>query len=146
MNTWGLPVNPAASGRAGEDAQTYEDEHLSIDYAGMKVTCEGRDVRLTRKEFALLVALAECAGRVATRKHLLERVWGHQYYGGERTLDVHVRRLRQNLGTCGERIETVTGVGYRYARSAHGGDTGGPRLEGETTESVSGNGFPVNRH
>ena len=131
--------------RAGEDAQTYEDEQLSIDYAGMKVACEGRDVRLTRKEFALLVALAECAGRVATRKHLLERVWGHQYYGGERTLDVHVRRLRQNLGRCGERIETVTGVGYRFARS---GATGDPRLEGETTESVSasGNGFPANRH
>src|SRR5919107_3948538 len=51
--------------RAGEDAQTYEDEQLSIDYAGMKVTCDGRDVKLTRKEFALLVELAECAGRVA---------------------------------------------------------------------------------
>lgn len=46
----------------------------------MRMTCEGRDVRLTRKEFGLLVALAECAGPVATRKHLLERAWGHQYY------------------------------------------------------------------
>ena len=103
--------------RAGGEGWTYEDEQLSIDLAGMKVTCEGREVRLTRKEFALLTALVECAGRVATRKHLLERVWGYQYYGGERTLDVHVRRLRQNLGHCGERIETVTGVGYRFTQS-----------------------------
>ena len=100
--------------RASEGARTYEDEQLSIDYAGMKVTCEGREVSLTRKEFALLAALAECSGRIATRRHLLERVWGHQYFGSERTLDVHVRRLRQNLGRCGERIETVTGVGYRF--------------------------------
>jgi DNA-binding response OmpR family regulator len=87
----------------------------------MSVRCEGREVKLTRKEFALLTALLECAGRVATRKHLLENVWGYLYDGGERTLDVHVRRLRQNLGPCGERIETVTGVGYRFRPHA-GGD------------------------
>jgi DNA-binding response OmpR family regulator len=111
--------------RVGADVQVYEDEQLSIDFAGMKVTCEGREVRLTRKEFALLAALVECAGRVATRKHLMERVWGHQYYGGERTLDVHIRRLRQNLGRCGERIETVAGVGYRLAGVGPGSEAAG---------------------
>jgi DNA-binding response OmpR family regulator len=75
-------------------------------------------VRLTRKEFALLAALVDCAGRVATRKYLLETVWGHDYYGDTRTLDVHIRRLRQNLGPCGGRIETIVGVGYRFTRCA----------------------------
>jgi two-component system, OmpR family, phosphate regulon response regulator PhoB len=100
--------------RAEAGATTYFDEQLSIDFARMSVSSDGREVRLTRKEFALLAVLVECAGRVATRRHLLETVWGHLYEGGERTLDVHIRRLRQNLGPCGERIETVTGVGYRF--------------------------------
>jgi DNA-binding response OmpR family regulator len=72
------------------------------------------EVRLTRKEFALLAALARRPGRVATRQHLLDDVWGQQYYGDTRTLDVHIRRLRSKLGACGECIETVVGVGYRF--------------------------------
>ena len=100
--------------RAEAGVSEYVDEQLSIDFARMSVTCEGREVKLTRKEFALLTALVECTGRVATRRHLLENVWGHLYDGGERTLDVHVRRLRQSLGPCGGRIETVCGAGYRF--------------------------------
>jgi DNA-binding response OmpR family regulator len=99
--------------RAEAGAAEYVDEELSVDFARMSVRCEG-EVRLTRKEFALLAALVECAGRVATRRHLLETVWGYRYDGSERTLDVHIRRLRQSLGPCGERIETVNGVGYRF--------------------------------
>lgn len=104
--------------RAEAGATGYFDEQLSIDFARMSVTCDGREVKLTRKEFALLAALVECAGRVATRKYLLETVWGHLYDGGERTLDVHIRRLRQNLGPCGERIETLNGIGYRFSQHA----------------------------
>ena len=107
--------------RAEAGVSEYVDGQLSIDFARMSVRCEGREVRLTRKEFALLTALVECAGRVATRKYLLETVWGDLYEGGERTLDVHIRRLRQSLGACGERIETVTGVGYRFREHARGG-------------------------
>ena len=92
----------------------YEDNRLRIDFADMQVTCDGEDVKLTRKEFALLAALAKSAGRVATRQRLLDDVWGHQYYGDTRTLDVHIRRLRQKLGVCDEAIETVVGVGYRF--------------------------------
>jgi DNA-binding response OmpR family regulator len=92
----------------------YEDNRLQIDFADMQVTCDGVSVRLTRKEFALLSMLAKSAGRVATRQRLLDDVWGHQYYGDTRTLDVHIRRLRQKLGVCGESIETVVGVGYRF--------------------------------
>lgn len=93
----------------------YEDSRLSIDFAEMRVVCEGESVKLTRKEFALLSALAKSARRVATRQQLLDNVWGYEYYGDTRTLDVHIRRLRQKLGTCGDGIETVVGVGYRFA-------------------------------
>ena len=101
--------------RADEQAEAvYEDEKLQIDYANMRVTCEGTPVKLTRKEFALLAVLSRGAGRVGTRQRLLDDVWGHQYYGDQRTLDVHIRRLRQKLGACGDCIETVVGVGYRF--------------------------------
>ncbi|HUQ31940.1 MAG TPA: response regulator transcription factor [Pyrinomonadaceae bacterium] len=92
----------------------YEDGRLSIDFADMHVTCDGLNIKLTRKEFALLSMLAKSAGRVATRQRLLDDVWGHQYYGDTRTLDVHIRRLRQKLGGCDTCIETVVGVGYRF--------------------------------
>lgn len=95
-------------------ADHYEDNRLQIDFANMHVKCDGESVKLTRKEFALLWMLARSAGRVATRQRLLDDVWGHQYYGDTRTLDVHIRRLRQKLGGCGEAIETVVGVGYRF--------------------------------
>lgn len=96
-------------------AAVYEDERLQIDYDNMRVTCDGQAVKLTRKEFALLSALSRSAGRVGTRQRLLDDVWGHEYYGDQRTLDVHIRRLRHKLGACGECIETVIGIGYRFA-------------------------------
>jgi DNA-binding response OmpR family regulator len=96
-------------------APHYEDELLRIDFANISVTCQGQSIKLTRKEFALLSTLVRSAGRVATRQRLLDDVWGHQYYGDQRTLDVHIRRLRQKLGACGDSIETIIGVGYRFA-------------------------------
>ncbi len=102
--------------RTDENATArYEDSHLTIDFADMRVSCDGVGVRLTRKEFSLLATLARGAGRVATRQQLLDNVWGYEYYGDTRTLDVHIRRLRQKLGTCGDAIETVVGVGYRFS-------------------------------
>ena len=101
--------------RADEMATArYEDFCLSIDFDDMRVMCDGEAIRLTRKEFGLLAALARAAGRVATRQQLLDNVWGYEYYGDTRTLDVHIRRLRQKLGACGDSIETVVGVGYRF--------------------------------
>jgi two-component system, OmpR family, alkaline phosphatase synthesis response regulator PhoP len=94
--------------------QRYEDEKLSIDFEDMRVSCIGEDVKLTRKEFALLENLAKNQNRVATRQKLLDDVWGYSYFGDTRTLDVHIRRLRQKLGECGSCIETVVGVGYRF--------------------------------
>ncbi|HEY0428076.1 MAG TPA: response regulator transcription factor [Pyrinomonadaceae bacterium] len=94
--------------------QNYADERLVIDFADMRVLCAGDETRLTRKEFALLTYLIKSAGRVATRQNLLDHVWGYNYFGDTRTLDVHIRRLRQKLGDCGGCIETVVGIGYRF--------------------------------
>ena len=108
--------------RSDESATArYEDGRLAIDFGDMRVACDGESVRLTRKEFSLLAALARGAGRVATRQQLLDNVWGYEYYGDTRTLDVHIRRLRQKLGSCGTCVETVVGVGYRFVGCASGG-------------------------
>jgi DNA-binding response OmpR family regulator len=95
-------------------AARYEDGKLAVHFDDMHVRCEGTEVKLTRKEFALLAALARRPGKVATRTQLLDEVWGQQYYGDTRTLDVHIRRLRSKLGGCGDCVETVVGVGYRF--------------------------------
>jgi two-component system alkaline phosphatase synthesis response regulator PhoP len=94
--------------------QKYTDENLTIDFQDMRVSCNEEEVKLTRKEFALLSNLVKNSGRVATRQNLLDNVWGYSYFGDTRTLDVHIRRLRQKMGDCGDRIETVVGIGYRF--------------------------------
>jgi DNA-binding response OmpR family regulator len=102
--------------RRTDDAKpkTYEDDQLMIDFGDIRVVCRGNKVRLTNKEFTLLSVLAKSPDRVVTRQQLLDNVWGYSYYGDARTLDVHIRRLRQKLGECGASIETVVGVGYRF--------------------------------
>jgi len=97
-----------------ETEPKYTDDKLAVDFADMRVVCEGNDVRLTRKEFALLTHLIQNTGRVAARQQLLDNVWGYSYFGDTRTLDVHIRRLRQKLGNCGTCVETVVGIGYRF--------------------------------
>lgn len=97
-----------------ETSPQYKDEKLSVDFADMRVICDGDGIKLTRKEFALLEHLIKNTGRVASRQQLLDNVWGYSYFGDTRTLDVHIRRLRQKLGTCDSCIETVVGVGYRF--------------------------------
>lgn len=97
-----------------EAVPNYADSRMSVDFADMRVVCADRQVKLTRKEFALLEHLIKNTGRVASRQKLLDNVWGYSYFGDTRTLDVHVRRLRQKLDECGGCIETVVGVGYRF--------------------------------
>lgn len=77
-------------------SKTYEDDHLMIDFDDIRVVCDGRKIKLTNKEFSLLSVLAKSADRVITRQQLLDNVWGYSYYGDARTLDVHIRRLRQS--------------------------------------------------
>jgi DNA-binding response OmpR family regulator len=91
---------------------------LAIDTDSYAVTVSGRPLDLTFKEFELLRFLAQHPGRVFTRPALLREVWGYDFYGGTRTVDVHVRRLRAKLGPEHEQlIETVRSVGYRSATS-----------------------------
>lgn len=97
-----------------ESSPRYEDPRIIVDFDDMRVICDGDDVKLTRKEFALLEHLIKNIGRVATRQQLLDNVWGYSYFGDTRTLDVHIRRLRQKMADCGSSIETVVGVGYRF--------------------------------
>jgi DNA-binding response OmpR family regulator len=97
-----------------DETSRFEDGPLAVDFADLRVECGGAAVKLTRKEFALLEHLVKNAGRVATRQQLLDNVWGYSYFGDTRTLDVHIRRLRQKLDRCGSCIETVVGVGYRF--------------------------------
>ncbi len=92
----------------------YDDGRLAVDFEDMRVRANGSDIKLTRKEFSLLEYLIRNSGRVATRQQLLDGVWGYSYFGDTRTLDVHIRRLRQKLAECGSSIETVVGVGYRF--------------------------------
>jgi DNA-binding response OmpR family regulator len=101
--------------RVDEDvSKKYEDDLLTIDYIDIRVTCKGENIKFTNKEFTLLSLLSKNADRVLSRQSLLDNVWGNAYYGDTRTLDVHIRRLRQKLGDCGNCIETVVGVGYRF--------------------------------
>jgi DNA-binding response OmpR family regulator len=101
--------------RSEEDAgERYDDGRLTIDFDDVRVSCDGANVKLTNKEFLLLKTLARKKDRVMTRQHLLDQVWGYSYFGDARTLDVHIRRLRQKLGACSVCIETVVGVGYRF--------------------------------
>ena len=85
------------------------DEHI--------VTANGARVELTYKEYELLRLFLLHPGMAFTRDQLMEKVWGTDYYGETRTIDMHIRTLRQKLGACGEQIGTVRGVGYRLEAS-----------------------------
>jgi two-component system alkaline phosphatase synthesis response regulator PhoP len=91
-------------------------DDVTIDPARREVTVAGEPVELRAKEFDLLHAFAEHKGMVLTREQLLSRVWGYDFYGETRTVDVHVAHLRKRLAaSAGVRIVTVTGVGYKLA-------------------------------
>ena len=86
---------------------------LSVNKSRHEVMANGESVTLTLKEFELLCLLLENKGKVLTRDQLLNHIWGYEFDGENRTVDVHIRTLRQKLGSCGEYIETVRGVGYK---------------------------------
>jgi DNA-binding response OmpR family regulator len=119
---------------------------LTIDPGGYTARVRGRALDLTYKEFELLKYLAQHPGRVFTRAQLLQEVWGYDYFGGTRTVDVHVRRLRAKLGPEYEQlIGTVRNVGYRFDPPRSRGD-GAQNLddaadadEGETSSELSAN-------
>ncbi|MBO0839496.1 MAG: winged helix-turn-helix transcriptional regulator, partial [Sciscionella sp.] len=112
---------------AGKDADTISLGELMIDEATYTARLKGRPLELTYKEFELLKYLAQHAGRVFTRAQLLQEVWGYDFFGGTRTVDVHVRRLRAKLGQDYEQmIGTVRNVGYKFVRPARSGQQSQP--------------------
>ena len=101
--------------RAADEAVRFEG--LAIDPATREVRADGSAVELTALEFDLLAALTSAPGRVFTRRQLIERVWGWDFYGEERIVDVHIRNLRKALGDPAESprfVATVRGVGYKF--------------------------------
>lgn len=96
-----------------QDAEDLSFENIKIDLKRHIVFVDGRSVTLTFKEFELLRKLMKYKDIVFTRDQLLEEIWGYDYAGETRTVDVHIRTLRQKLGSAGELIQTVRGVGYR---------------------------------
>ena len=102
-----------ARAQAEVPVNRFQVERLGIDVAGHEVTVDDQAVPLTALEFKLLVDLARHRGRVRSRERLLESVWQHPGTLETRTVDTHVKRLREKLGDTGRQIETVRGVGYR---------------------------------
>ncbi len=94
-------------------AEVLECGEIEADLPQRRITVSGNEITLTYKEFELLVFLMENKGKVVTRTTLLDKIWNTDFEGESRTVDVHIRTLRQKLGAAGELIETVRNVGYR---------------------------------
>lgn len=109
-------------GRPAEKSTTIEAAGVVIDEASYSAKVHGKPLDLTFKEFELLRFLAQHPGRVFSREQLLSEVWGYDYFGGTRTVDVHIRRLRAKLGELEGFIGTVRNVGYRFNTSLQDSD------------------------
>jgi len=98
-------------------AGTVEVGGLRVDTLAREATWKGKPLALTPREFELLAFMASRPGRVSSREELLRKVWGYDYMGETRTVDVHIRRLRAKLGPDSDLIETVLGAGYKLMRA-----------------------------
>ena len=115
------PSNGWAGASAVARADMVEYGDLALNLETYQASIGGRPLDLTYMEYELLKFLAQNPGKVFTREMLLSRVWGYEYYGGARTVDVHVRRLRAKLGEeHAGLIQTVRSVGYRFGQSRWG--------------------------
>ena len=95
-----------------EDSYIYED--LKIDTLGRVVTIDNKEVKLTPKEYELINYFIENKGIALSREQLLTKVWSYNFFGDDRTVDTHIKMLRNNLGKYRNLIVTVRGVGYKY--------------------------------
>lgn len=109
-------------GKAAAKDTTISNSGVVIDENSYSAKVHGQPMDLTFKEFELLRFLAQHPGRVFTREQLLSEVWGYDYFGGTRTVDVHIRRLRAKLGDLEALIGTVRNVGYRFNPTADEAD------------------------
>jgi two-component system alkaline phosphatase synthesis response regulator PhoP len=113
----GLRISKLSGAANARPSSLIEVGALRIDMETYQVTVGSHPVDLTYMEYKLLAFLASKPGRVFSRETLLQRVWGYDYYGGTRTVDVHIRRLRAKLGQeYGSLIETIRSVGYRFRK------------------------------
>ncbi|MDD5339255.1 MAG: response regulator transcription factor [Dehalococcoidales bacterium] len=102
-----------------ESADIIRCDGLTIDIVTCEVAVEGTMVDLTFKEYELLKLMARNRGRVFSREALLDKIWGYDYYGGDRTVDVHMRRLRSKIEDASHTyIETVRNIGYRFVKNS----------------------------
>lgn len=102
-----------------DSEKDYTIGKLFVSPSKHMVKADGEDVALTLKEFEMLTLLVENQGIVFTRDQLLTKIWGYAFDGESRTVDVHIRSLRQKLGTCGGLIETVRGIGYKIGEDKY---------------------------
>ncbi len=101
------------AGHIEEEEQDYTLGCLAVSRQRHQVNVDGEEIVLTLKEFEMLLLLISNPGIVFTRAQLLDKIWGYQFDGESRTVDVHIRTLRQKLGKAGQYIETVRGMGYK---------------------------------
>jgi two-component system alkaline phosphatase synthesis response regulator PhoP len=111
-----LRINRLISKNKAESSEPIKGLGLNIDTDTCDVTVDGGKVDLTFKEYELLKLLASNKGHVFTREALLDKIWGYDYYGGDRTVDVHIRRLRSKIEGTRAYIETVRNIGYRFTK------------------------------
>lgn len=105
----------AITGRkTNNNAEKYVYKTLVIDYLGHKVTIDNEEVKLTPKEYELLVLFVQNKSIALSRETLLSKVWGYDFFGDDRTIDTHVKMLRNNLGKYRNLIVTVRAVGYKF--------------------------------
>ncbi len=110
-----LRVLESDSSHEEDDSHIIRAGDIQIDTSSYEVTMRGRRIGLTFKEYELLKLLAENPGRVFSRYALLNQIWGYEYFGGTRTVDVHIRRLRSKIENAEHNfIETIWNVGYRF--------------------------------
>ena len=102
---------------SGNDDEIIRNGSLTIDSLNYEAFIDGKKLQLTLKEFELLRILGQNMGKVLTRDYLLDRLWGYEFMGETRTVDVHIRHLRMKLGEMDRIIETIRGVGYKMVKA-----------------------------
>lgn len=102
-------------GKAKEtEREVFTFQGLQVDFTARSVHVDGQEAKLFPREYDLLFYMVKNAGIALTREKLLNKVWGYDYFGNDRTLDTHVKLLRKSLGTYADCIKTLRGVGYRF--------------------------------
>lgn len=97
-----------------KNQECYKYKTLEIDYLGHKVMIDGQEIKLTPKEYELLCLFVKNKSIALSRETLLSKIWGYDFFGDDRTIDTHIKMLRNNLGEYRDLIKTIRAVGYKY--------------------------------